>query len=48
LDEATIPVPPNEIKNPDGYGKEGYHSENLNEILLEMQSLQRTYPGCEW
>ncbi len=48
LAEATISVPANEVKNPGGYGKEGHHSENLDQILSEMQSLQRANPGCEW
>jgi len=30
------------------FGKEGQHSQNLNDILTEMQFLQRAYPGCEW
>jgi ring-1,2-phenylacetyl-CoA epoxidase subunit PaaC len=29
-------------------GKNGVHSEQLTELLSEMQVLQRTYPGCEW
>jgi Uncharacterized conserved protein len=29
-------------------GKEGKHSENLENILKDLQYLQRTYPGCEW
>jgi ring-1,2-phenylacetyl-CoA epoxidase subunit PaaC len=29
-------------------GKNGVHSEQLTEVLSEMQILQRTYPGCEW
>jgi ring-1,2-phenylacetyl-CoA epoxidase subunit PaaC len=29
-------------------GKQGLHTEHLQSILLEMQYLQRTYPGCEW
>ncbi len=28
--------------------KQGNHTEHLQEILNEMQYLQRTYPGCEW
>ena len=48
LKEATIPIPEDQIKSSDGYGKEGYHSEHLDEILSHMQSLQRANPGCEW
>ncbi|MHA4812137.1 1,2-phenylacetyl-CoA epoxidase subunit PaaC [Flavitalea flava] len=29
-------------------GKEGKHTEKLGYILVEMQFLQRAYPGCEW
>ncbi|OQP45683.1 1,2-phenylacetyl-CoA epoxidase subunit PaaC [Niastella populi] len=29
-------------------GKEGVHTEQLGFILAEMQSMQRTFPGCEW
>jgi ring-1,2-phenylacetyl-CoA epoxidase subunit PaaC len=29
-------------------GKEGRHGEYLNEVLNEMQYMQRTYPGMEW
>jgi ring-1,2-phenylacetyl-CoA epoxidase subunit PaaC len=29
-------------------GKQGLHTEHLQNILSEMQYLQRTYPGCEW
>lgn len=48
LHEATISKPQNASGNQQKYGKEGHHSENLNQILSEMQSLQRAYPGCEW
>jgi ring-1,2-phenylacetyl-CoA epoxidase subunit PaaC len=29
-------------------GKDGVHSEQMGFILAEMQSMQRTFPGCEW
>jgi ring-1,2-phenylacetyl-CoA epoxidase subunit PaaC len=29
-------------------GKNGVHSKQLDELLEEMQILQRTHPGCEW
>ena len=47
--EATLPV-----LSPDNQfigllcGKNGVHSDQLFELLAEMQVLQRTYPGCEW
>lgn len=48
LDEATMSLPGNEMISHGGYGKEGHHSEHLSQLLAEMQSLQREYPGCEW
>lgn len=46
FDEATVIVPP---QVPAGTGgKEGKHTEHLDEILKDMQYLQRTYPGCTW
>ena len=44
--EATLPVP-GKVNQQTG-GKEGKHSEHLNNILAELQYLQRTYPGAEW
>lgn len=46
--EATLPSPQVEEQGVRLNGKEGRHSEQLKEILNEMQYLQRTYPGCEW
>ncbi len=46
FDEATILLPTQKSEN--NGGKEGKHTEHLEEILKEMQYLQRTYPGCEW
>ncbi|MEO6723175.1 MAG: 1,2-phenylacetyl-CoA epoxidase subunit PaaC [Ferruginibacter sp.] len=44
--EATLILPAN------GYmqtgGKTGIHTEHLGYILVELQYLQRTYPGAEW
>jgi ring-1,2-phenylacetyl-CoA epoxidase subunit PaaC len=49
LTEATLAIPDSmEESNGSLYGKEGRHTENLKQILSEMQSLQRKYPGCEW
>ena len=44
--EATLTVPANVLM--EGGGKEGKHSEDLENILKDLQYLQRTYPGCEW
>jgi ring-1,2-phenylacetyl-CoA epoxidase subunit PaaC len=46
FEEATLPVPAD--ISPQTGGKEGRHSEHLNNILSEMQHLQRTYPGATW
>ena len=29
-------------------GKNGHHSSELPQLLEEMQSMQRAYPGCNW
>ena len=44
--EATLEMPAN-IKMRSG-GKDGKHTNHLEEILNEMQLLQRTYPDAEW
>ena len=46
FDEATLSIPAQRIDGSDG--KNGGHTKHLEEILNEMQFLQRTYPGCEW
>jgi ring-1,2-phenylacetyl-CoA epoxidase subunit PaaC len=46
FDEATLSIPEN-VSMQTG-GKEGKHSEHLENILTEMQFLQRTYPNSEW
>ena len=46
FDEATLSIPENVIMK--NGGKEGKHTEHLEEILTEMQFLQRTYPNSEW
>jgi ring-1,2-phenylacetyl-CoA epoxidase subunit PaaC len=46
--EAALTIPKEKSENKKAFGKEGHHSENLDHILSEMQSLQRAYPGCEW
>jgi ring-1,2-phenylacetyl-CoA epoxidase subunit PaaC len=48
LDEATLPLPVNTKTERKNLGKDGHHSEHLSKILSEMQSLQRTFPGCDW
>jgi ring-1,2-phenylacetyl-CoA epoxidase subunit PaaC len=44
--EATLSIP-EKVSMQTG-GKEGNHTENLGNILTELQYMQRTYPGCEW
>jgi len=46
FEEATLPIP-GKVNQQTG-GKQGKHSEHLNNILSEMQYLQRAYPGAEW
>jgi ring-1,2-phenylacetyl-CoA epoxidase subunit PaaC len=50
LEEATLfNTLENQVtKNHIQLGKEGEHSKHLDNVLSEMQVLQRTYPGCEW
>ena len=48
LEEATLCLPETEKQHLVLGGKEGNHTEHLQNILGEMQYLQRTYPGCEW
>ncbi len=44
--EATLSCPDKVFMRTGG--KEGRHTEHLNNILADLQSMQRTYPGCEW
>jgi ring-1,2-phenylacetyl-CoA epoxidase subunit PaaC len=44
--EATLTIPGKTLMQTGG--KEGKHSEHLNNILPELQYMQRTYPGCDW
>jgi len=46
LNRATL-VRPDDPWKPTG-GKTGVHTEHLGYLLAEMQSMQRTYPDCEW
>jgi ring-1,2-phenylacetyl-CoA epoxidase subunit PaaC len=50
LEEATLfnPLENQVTKNHKQLGKEGKHSQYLDDLLSEMQVLQRTYPGCDW
>ena len=44
--EATLAYPADN-KQLSG-GKQGTHTEHLNDILVDLQYMQRTYPGAEW
>jgi ring-1,2-phenylacetyl-CoA epoxidase subunit PaaC len=44
--EATLSIPEQVFMQTGG--KEGNHTENLGNILTELQYMQRAYPGCEW
>jgi ring-1,2-phenylacetyl-CoA epoxidase subunit PaaC len=44
--EATLAMPVN--SNMHLGGKEGRHTDNLKEILTDLQYMQRTYPNSEW
>jgi ring-1,2-phenylacetyl-CoA epoxidase subunit PaaC len=44
--EATLVMPVN--SNMHMGGKEGKHTDNLKEILTDLQFMQRTYPNSEW
>lgn len=46
--EASLTTPVLEGQSIRPSGKEGNHTEHLQEILNDMQYLQRTYPGCKW
>ena len=46
FDEATLSIPKN--VNMQVGGKKGKHTKHLENILTEMQFLQRTYPNSEW
>lgn len=47
LEEATL-QPPEPGAVPATGGREGVHSEHLERLLAEMQSLARAFPGAEW
>lgn len=46
LEEATLLMPGEAVIEMGG--KEGNHTHYLHLLLVEMQSLQRAYPGCNW
>jgi ring-1,2-phenylacetyl-CoA epoxidase subunit PaaC len=46
LEEATLRIP-----QPTGFrstGKTGVHTEHLGHLLVQMQCMQRAYPGMKW
>lgn len=46
LAEATLAMP---ARSPFlSHGKRGRHTEHMGHLLAPMQSMQRTYPGCQW
>ncbi|MGI9284835.1 MAG: 1,2-phenylacetyl-CoA epoxidase subunit PaaC [Pseudomonadales bacterium] len=46
LSEATLDIPADDwaVRG----GRVGYHTENLGHLLMDMQSVHRAYPGCQW
>ncbi len=46
LEEATIPLPEEDWM--DSGGKQGQHSEHFGNLIAEMQTMQRAYPGASW
>ncbi len=46
--EATLSFSYKDEQKTKCAGKQGLHTQHLQNILSEMQYLQRTYPGCEW
>jgi len=46
FDEAGLPVPSTPVIHEGG--KQGKHSEHLDEILKELQSVARAYPAAIW
>ncbi len=46
LDIATLHIP--QRTSFSSRGKEGMHSEHMEPLLAEMQTLQRAYPNCNW
>lgn len=45
--EATLEVPAI-VSTSQSSGKDGNHTEHLDNILTDLQFMQRTYPGVEW
>ena len=48
FEECNLPSPAGEGSGVRSGGKEGKHTEHLDNILSELQLLQRTHPGAEW
>ena len=46
LAEATLIIPTSNLSHTGG--KQGIHGHDLDEILKDLQYMQRTYPGMEW
>jgi ring-1,2-phenylacetyl-CoA epoxidase subunit PaaC len=46
LTEASLPMPADSAMLPNGRG--GVHSEHMDYLLAEMQSLARRHPGATW
>ena len=46
LSQATLTIPDNGWQHEGG--RKGLHSEHLGYILVELQYMQRAYPGMEW
>ena len=44
--EATLALPKNDWMQQGG--RSGRHSEHLGQLLSELQSMQRTFPGATW
>ncbi|MEO7923463.1 MAG: 1,2-phenylacetyl-CoA epoxidase subunit PaaC [Chitinophagaceae bacterium] len=48
FEEATLPFPAEDGSVLRAGGKEGRHTEHLDNILIDLQYLQRAYPNSEW
>ncbi len=46
LDEATLKMPA--ASGFRSTGKAGIHSEHIDYLLIEMQSVARQHPGAQW
>lgn len=48
FEEAQLTLPGNRDTDTLGYGKNGVHTPHLNELLSEMQFMQRKFPDSQW